>query len=71
MKAARRKLDERQGEFSRIARDLDAIRQDTTPGSRADRINALYDEAGRIVDEYQSIQRSLIKQRAGVPDIEQ
>lgn len=71
LKAARQRQAELQNDLTRVAGELEAIRQDTTPGSRADRINALYDEAGRIVDEYQTIQRPLIKQRAGAPDIKQ
>lgn len=70
---ARRKLDSLQEDFSRVTRDLEAIWQDTTLGSRADRINALYDEAGQIVDEWRRIWATLnkIEQRAAAPDIEQ
>ncbi len=45
LKAARRKLDELQESFARVGRELEAIRQEPAAGSKADRINALYDEA--------------------------
>lgn len=54
----RRRMDELQARFSEIGRELEAIRQDTTPGSKADRINALYDEAGEVVTEWQRLTRA-------------
>jgi len=56
---ARRQLAELQDEFSRVSRELEVLRQDTAPGSKADRINALYDEVGRIVSEWQRINRTV------------